>query len=326
MEVITPIVSVIVPVYNTDKYLEECLESILNQTLKDIEIICIEDKSTDNSLQILKNYSKKDDRIIILENESNRGLSFNRNKGLDYAKGKYVSFIDSDDKLDVDAYEKLYNFIEENHQDFVIFNAMRFDDDGKKWNSELHNISISDNPITSTNILKNREFVFDSTAWNKFINKDFLLNSKIKFVEGRLYEDMLFSMELFCAADSVGVLPNIYYYWRVRTDNKNKSITQKYNNIENIKDRLFIINEINKLLNNEEYSSLIDSYYNKLLKIDYRHIINQLSLKNPEILNLVEKYVKPKILKMDKSLFDDLNDNLKLKYYILINGKIENIN
>lgn len=131
MEVITPIVSVIVPVYNTDKYLEECLESILNQTLKDIEIICIEDKSTDNSLQILKEFSKKDDRIIIIENDENRGISFNRNKGMAYAKGKYISFIDSDDKLDKDAYEKLYNFIEENHQDFVIFNTLRFNEDRK---------------------------------------------------------------------------------------------------------------------------------------------------------------------------------------------------
>ena len=93
------------------------------------------------------------------------------------------------------AYEKLYNFIEENHQDFVIFNTLRFNDDGEKWNSELHKISISNKPIKSTKILNNREFIFDTTAWNKFINKDFLLNSKIKFKEGKLYEDMIFSME-----------------------------------------------------------------------------------------------------------------------------------
>ena len=325
MKADNPIVSVIVPVYNTEKYLEECLESILNQTLSDIEIICIDDKSTDNSLQILKEYSKKDERIIIMENDSNRGLSFNRNKGMAHAKGKYVSFIDADDKIDVDAYEKLYNFIEENNQDFIIFNAIRFTDYGRKYDSELHKIAISDKPITSTNILKNREFVFDTGAWNKFINKDFLLNSKIKFKEGRFYEDLLFSMELFCASDSIGVLPDVYYYWRIRKDDENKSITQEYSNIENIKDRLYIINEINELLDDSKYSSLIDSYNKKLLKIDYRHIVNQLSSDNSEIINLVEKQVKPKIAKMDESLFDDLDGNLKIKYDLLINGDIENI-
>lgn len=91
-------VSVIIPVYNVEKYLEECLDSIINQTLKEIEIICIDDGSTDSSLNVLENYKKKDKRIIVLQ-QQNLGAGAARNKGLDLARGKYLSFLDADDFL-----------------------------------------------------------------------------------------------------------------------------------------------------------------------------------------------------------------------------------
>ena len=101
-------VSVIIPVYNVDKYLEECLQSVCSQTLKDIEIICINDGSTDKSGQILKDFAKKDKRIILIEQE-NRGVSIARNNGLKAARGEYIGFVDSDDCIDPDFYEKLEN-------------------------------------------------------------------------------------------------------------------------------------------------------------------------------------------------------------------------
>ena len=107
MSVENPLVSVIVPIYNTAEYLEECLDSLINQTLEDIEIICVEDKSSDDCLKILKEYSKKDDRIILIENDSNQGQSISRNNGLKIAKGEYVAFLDSDDWIDRNTYERL---------------------------------------------------------------------------------------------------------------------------------------------------------------------------------------------------------------------------
>ena len=104
-----PKVSVIIPVFNTEKYLTKCLDSVCNQTLSDIEIICVDDCSTDNSLNILKEYASKDNRIKLIEFKENKGAAVARNTGIIEAKGEYVGFIDSDDYVDLDFYEKLYN-------------------------------------------------------------------------------------------------------------------------------------------------------------------------------------------------------------------------
>ena len=114
-----PKVSVIVPVYNVEKYIDKCLESLVNQTLKDIEIIIVNDGSTDNSIKIVEEYKEKyKNKIIYLEKE-NGGLSDARNYGIQYAKGEYIAFLDSDDYVDRKMYEKLYNKAIENNSDIV---------------------------------------------------------------------------------------------------------------------------------------------------------------------------------------------------------------
>ena len=112
-------VSVIVPVYNTQDYLNECIDSVLNQSLADFELICIDDGSTDASLEILKDYEKKDNRIQVFS-QKNSGLAASRNAGLNVAQGEYVLFLDSDDYLKSDTLEKLYNQAIENNLDLGI--------------------------------------------------------------------------------------------------------------------------------------------------------------------------------------------------------------
>ena len=114
-----PKVSVIIPVYNTERYLRRCLDSVCNQTLSDIEIICINDCSTDNSLDILKEYADKDKRIKIINFKENKGAAVARNTGIDIVNGEYIGFIDSDDFVDSDFYEKLYNTASENNSDIA---------------------------------------------------------------------------------------------------------------------------------------------------------------------------------------------------------------
>ena len=111
--------SVIVPVYNVELYLRECLDSIINQTLKDIEIICIDDCSSDNSYGILEEYSKKDNRIIIFRNQENMSAGPSRNIGIRVSQGEYITFVDSDDFLDKNYYELLYNTAKEYDSDIV---------------------------------------------------------------------------------------------------------------------------------------------------------------------------------------------------------------
>lgn len=120
----TPMVSIIVPVYNVEKYLPCCLESLINQTLKDIEIICVNDGSTDRSVQILKDYQKKDDRIFVI-NQENQGVSQTRNNALKYVRGKYTLFIDGDDWIDLEACETAVNVAEENSADLVFWSYVR---------------------------------------------------------------------------------------------------------------------------------------------------------------------------------------------------------
>ena len=115
-----PKVSVIIPVYNVEKYLHQCLDSVANQTLKDIEIICVNDCSKDNSLDILNEYAKKDSRIKIINFEENKGPGVARNAALDIAQGEYIMFLDPDDWYELNACETAYNQIVENNNDIVV--------------------------------------------------------------------------------------------------------------------------------------------------------------------------------------------------------------
>ena len=126
-----PKVSVIIPVYNTEKYLRRCFDSVVNQTLSDIEIICINDCSTDNSLEILQEYASKDKRIKLIDFKVNKGAAIARNIGIDAATGEYIGFVDSDDFVDLDFYEKLYKKAAETGADAVKGKLFLYDNEKK---------------------------------------------------------------------------------------------------------------------------------------------------------------------------------------------------
>ena len=132
-------ISIIIPVYNVAEYLPQCLESVINQTLKDIEIICINDGSTDNSLEILREYEKKDGRIKIIDKE-NEGVSAARNKGIEVAHGEYLLFCDGDDWIETDTCEEVYKKIKFDNADMLIFNHYIIDKHEKKKAKYLKNI------------------------------------------------------------------------------------------------------------------------------------------------------------------------------------------
>ena len=125
-------ISVIVPVYNGEEFLSQCLDSILAQTLQDIEILCVNDGSTDNSLKILKGYAKKDKRIQII-NQKNQGLSASRNNAMKIAKGEYLSFVDADDYINKQFLEELYNSAIKENADIALGNIIRVENGEKPW-------------------------------------------------------------------------------------------------------------------------------------------------------------------------------------------------
>lgn len=252
-------VSVIVPVYNVEDYLIECLTSIINQTLKEIEIICIDDCGTDNSINILKEYAKKDDRIRIISHKENKGLGPARNTGINEAKGEYISFIDSDDYISRDYLENLYNTIIKYDTDIVsTINIKRvvgeaislysininkylsiFQKIFKKNHFEgISNANIKDEKENT----KNYPFV---VAWNKLYKKSFLLDNDLFFMDIKKgSEDEDFYQRLLLNSPSISYNHKSIYYYRER----NYSLTEKY-----CSDPNFIINNISLMQNSINY-------------------------------------------------------------------------
>lgn len=200
-------VSVIIPVYNVENYLEECLDSIINQSLVDIEIICINDGSTDKSLEILNNYLKKDNRIQII-NQENQGHAVATNNGIELANGKYLFLMDSDDILELTALEEAYNKAEDNNVDFVIFQAINYYMDiDKLVKSEQYSMNaladyVGDNVFNYKNI-KDYIFKITVTPWSKLYNREFIINSKAKFPQGLIFDDNVFFFDILFSAERI---------------------------------------------------------------------------------------------------------------------------
>lgn len=211
-------ISVVIPVYNVEDYLEECLDSIINQTFKDLEIICVNDGSHDNSLQILKEYAKKDDRIIIIDQE-NGGHAVATNRGIDRATGKYLFLMDSDDKLKLDCLENTFNAAEEKDVDFVLFQAINYDDKQDKYfESEYYSMrevaEYVGEDIFSFDDLGDLCFKITVTPWTKLYNMEFVEKSHVRFPEGLIFDDNIFFWEIFLQAKRVYFLKEHLFYRR----------------------------------------------------------------------------------------------------------------
>lgn len=216
-------VSVIIPVYNVEKYLRQCLDSVINQTLKDIEIICVNDGSTDNSPQILEEYAAKDNRIKII-NKTNGGLSSARNAGMEVAQGEFIGFVDSDDYLDLNFYESLYNRAKETNSDIVVCEYIyRFKDKSKTKKVFL---KVDKNVVTS-DVKEKFECLYLPVycyVHNKIYKKECI---KENFVEGLNYEDIYFTTKILSDNNKMAVAPNVAYNYR----NNPNSIVNNTNNL-----------------------------------------------------------------------------------------------
>lgn len=230
-------VSVIVPVYNTKKYLHKCLDSLINQTLKDIEIICINDGSTDNSLKILNDYAQKDNRIKVLSQE-NKKQGAARNAGLEIATGEYIGYVDSDDWVDSDFYEKLYNAAKKHNFDIALGTNIR-----AKKNANKKRLHIKEEKEYTTL----QEKLDVNVQWknpcptNKIYKKSLLVENNIKWPEGVFCEDRIYTLKAVYHANGIVTVPNVnYYYYKNPSSTVNNKITQHLQKMKSDK------NEANK--------------------------------------------------------------------------------
>jgi glycosyltransferase involved in cell wall biosynthesis len=211
-------VSIIVPVYNVAKYLPDCLESILAQTLKEIEIICINDGSTDNCGTILDDYARRDSRITVI-NQANKGLSNARNNGIARAQGEFVGMVDSDDCIAPDFYEKLYLAAIKHDADIAATNIRRFlfgryklrYRDEKAYNDDQGKVEAAHIPRSNY-------------VWNKIYRRSIL---NFPFTEDLYFEDINWSIRIVCGANRLVTVPDTAYYYRKRRMSIMQSRTER---------------------------------------------------------------------------------------------------
>ena len=289
-------VSIVIPVYNVEKYIRQCLESVINQTLKEIEIIVVNDGTKDNSMKIVEEYLS-DERIKII-NKENGGLSSARNTGILVAQGKYICFIDSDDFIKSSMMEELYNIIEKTNSNVV-------ESDIFLYNNETHKIIER----------KNEKYSFPekgSYLWgkyttevcNKIYRRDFLINNNIFFEEGIIHEDDLFTIRILFSTDKICHIQKSFYYYRI---NRSESIMT---NID-LEKRLEALQKI--------VEKIIE--HHKIMKMD---IFSDLMLDILEIYYLIEIYditnagiKKEKIEKLEEKIKMSWNQLSKAEKKIL---------
>lgn len=241
-------VSVIIPVYNVEKYLKQNLKSITEQTLKEIEIICVDDGSTDSSYKIIEDFAKKDSRVIPVK-QKNGGAGAARNNGLRRARGKYLSFLDSDDFFEPTMLEEAYKKAEETKADFVVFNSDQYYEDSHEYKSVSWVVRYPELPpyqpfgrrAMTDNIFK----VFVGWAWDKLYNRKWVLENDLWFQEQRTSNDMLFVFSAVAIAKRIAYVEKDKILAHQRRNNKSslsntreKSWDCFYNALSALRDRL----------------------------------------------------------------------------------------
>lgn len=220
-------ISVIVPIYNAQLFLEETIQSLMNQTFKDIEIILINDGSKDSSKQICEKYAKLDKRILVV-NKENGGLADARNAGLKVSTGKYIMFLDADDLFANDACENMYQAIEQSQADYVIGNYQMMDEDGTKWNHPAFDMEKYQDFLLSKNDYQKSFFVMNSTAWNKIYNAQFLKKNDITFKVPAPSEDDYFTSLCYMKANYGFYTSKVMYFYRNCANSLSKNCSLQY--------------------------------------------------------------------------------------------------
>ena len=277
-----PAISIIIPMYNTEKYITQCLESVAGQTFKDYEVIVIDDCSTDNSVAVVEKLSSAfDGRLQLLKLKKNNGSpGIPRNKGLKQARGKNIIYLDSDDMLIDTALEELFNIAEQTQadvlhanqfitakdrsEDFTLNTAIELD----SWEDSppvKKMVSISDSLAERVRTFADKGIIW--SCWNKFFRRDFLISNKIEFATITYSEDMPFCFKALCLAGKYVRIPNIFYMYRYRQGSiQHRSVTAE----QLIKMYLEVLIEGTKIF--DEFMSKVP-FFNEEDNLEYRYMV-----------------------------------------------------
>lgn len=273
--------SIIIPVYNVKEYLEECLESIVNQSFKDFEVICVNDGSTDNSLEILQKYAEKDERFKVL-NQENQGQGVARNNALKIANGEYILFVDPDDFVEFDMLEVLKERLDVQNIDVAFFDYQIFGENTKtkivRFMDEMKNnlnLNIDDNFVFNwQELVKNNFSSIPMMVWNRVYSNKFIQDNNIRFAPNKHAEDHIFSISATLLADKISYIKKTLYHYRNRPGSA----------VNKVSEEIFCVFENIKILENflkqnglfEEYENNYRSYVVDILAWHYPKIPKKL--------------------------------------------------
>ena len=310
-----PKISIIVPVYNVEQYIERCLETLISQTLKDIEIILVDDGSPDNCPEICDMYAEKDSRIKVIH-KKNEGLGFARNSGLEIANGEYISFVDSDDYVTKDMCEKLYKAAIEKNAD-VVYGGLYYDDGRKIRKVSYSNKKIywQGNEVIKKLLLdfiacephKKNDTIMEVSVWKALFKKEIFDINNIKFVSEREFisEDVIFDIDFLSCCNCVVIIPDSIYYYCVNPYSLSKTFrTDRFKKVKILYDE--IIRKLNLLYENYEGQIRTDRFLIARARSNARKIIQ-----HKDIIG------KSEVLKGLKEICEDKELNLILDRYPL---------
>lgn len=302
-------VSVVIPVFNAEKYLKNCLNTVLGQSLKSLEVIAIDDNSTDDSLAILKDYQRKDSRLRIFKNKENMGPSYNRNVGIEAAKGKYIQFVDADDWLDENALKTFYNESEFVDLDILIFPYTIYDENKREFKDnyasslEAIDSSLNNKVFDYLSFDSNTLFNLDYSPVNKMYKASFLKKFNEPFYEGvDVAGDSLFFYTVLFNAKRLAVNRDFLYFYRLHEGSlSTKDDRRSF-------DSLFIMKDLVKLVKN------VGIY--ESVKMDLIHFITKIYKSNLNRLNAAFKDEFLKSIQEDYKQFgDDLFNPINNPYW-----------
>lgn len=293
-----PKVSVVVPCYNVEKYLPQCMDSIINQTIKDIEIICVNDGSTDSTLRILQKYAEKDKRIKIID-KANSGYGASMNKGFSEANGEYLGIVESDDWVEPDMFENLYNLAKSNDVDVVKSNFYFYWSKPFEKNELFEAMPKSDVnkkivPIKAQGVLWSAPAI-----WSAIYRNSFICKNNIKFLEtaGASYQDTSFNIKSLSLAKSAYLTDKAYLHYRqdneqssVKSNGKVFAVCDEYNEIERYLKEKCLFDELGTLIQRLKFATYFWNF-NRLKYPSNFIFLKQMSreFKKANQLNLIDK-------------------------------------
>ncbi len=303
------LISVIVPVYNVELYIRECLDSIINQELYDIEIIIVNDCSEDSSAVIAEEYAAKDSRIKVIHHDVRKGLGAARNTGIANASGEYLGFVDSDDFIDKRCYKLLYTRAKELNADVVSGQLQAFDDTGKKdvWPNYVKHF----NSLFSCDEYMDEIFgLFYVCAWCRIYRRLYFLKYIVCYDESVLYEDVFPYFKCYLNSDRLTAIPDTIYFWRQRSSSLSKR-TPSVTSIESYCDNIF--HYINNNFSNIDKIFFIKFFVRQFywypvdysLKILFRKKIKEYGINDDDFLSL-DSYLLSRAINLSKISICDL--------------------